>query len=66
MKIIQANSNIFRAFLVESQKNVDFQGNLLQTLGLVLGFENNGVYKASELLFVHQECQKDFVKETGK
>lgn len=65
MKIIQVNSNVFKAFKTESQKNFDRDGNLLQSLAFALGTETNGVYKVSELVFPSQKCEVDLVIETG-
>ena len=65
MKIIQVNSNVFKAFKAESQKNFDGGGNLLQTMAFALGYETNGVFKISELVFPSQDCEVDLVRETG-
>ena len=66
MKIIQVNSNVFKAFKAESQKNSDSEGHLLQTIALALGYEtDSGVYKVTELVFPSQDCQVDFVNEAG-
>ena len=65
MKIIQVNSNVFKAFKAESQKNFDGGGNLLQTMAFALGYETNGIFKISELVFPSQDCEIDLVRETG-
>ena len=65
MKIIQVNSNVFKAFKAESQMNFDGGGNLLQTMAFALGYETNGGFKISELVFPSQDCEVDLVRETG-
>ena len=65
MKTILIHPQAIQAFNHESRQNVSENGHQKQTLGYLLGYEENGNIRSTELIFPLQEATSDSVVEIG-
>ena len=65
MKTILLHPQAIQAFNHESRQNTSENGHQKQTLGYLLGYEENGNIRTTELIFPLQEATSDSVVELG-
>lgn len=65
MKTILLHPQAIQAFNHESRQNISQNGQQLQTLGYLLGYEQNSHIRTSELIFPFQDGSLNPVEEIG-
>ena len=65
MKTIVLHPQAIQAFNHEARQKISENGIPLQTLGYLLGYEENGNIRTTELIFPFQEATSDSVVELG-
>ena len=67
MKTIFIHKDVFKAFCLEARGNFNQEtGALYQTMAYLIGYEQNGNFTSTELLYPIQKCYRSYVQETGR